>query len=110
MKGRSESPVPFVLRIFFGDEIGGASDYFVGACWSGLGGGLPGVLDGSGEGGAVDEEVAEEVAVGTVAAVFGLLLWFLEDLRDEVEVEVEEEGAVEEDGAFFAALGVAGEF
>ena len=105
-----KSAIPFLLRIFFGDQFCGALGYFVGGFGSGLGGRLPGLLDGGGEGVAVDGDVAEEFAVGPVAAVFGLLGGFAEGLRDEVEVEVEEEGAVEEDGAFFAALGVAGEF
>ena len=88
----------------------GALGDFLDGGGCGRSGGVPGLLEGLDEGGAVHLDIAEEVAVRAVAAVFGLLGGFLEGLGDEVEVEVDEKGAVEENGAFFAALGVAGEF
>lgn len=54
--------------------------------------------------------VDEELGVRPVLAVGGLPRWGVEELGDEIEVGLEQEGAVEEEVGAGAFLGVAGEF
>lgn len=65
--------------------------------------------DGSADGGVGQGKVDEEVEVPPVGAVAGLGGGEGEPAFDEFEVEPGEEGAVEEQGGPFPALGVAGE-
>ena len=100
-----EAEVPLVVGVFL---VGEAGDLVEGERGQGVGG-VPGFAEGGFKGVRGEVDVDEEVRVGAVEAIARLAGGQGEGFFDEAEVEVEEEGAVEEEAAAVAALGVAGE-
>ena len=101
-----ELEVPIVAAVFLPGEEG---DLIVGDLGERLGG-VPGLAEGELEGFRGELEIHQEVGVGTVGAVGRLAGGQGKRLAEQVEVQIQQEGAVEDQAATVAALGVAGEF
>ena len=97
-----EPEVPLVEAILFAGQKGD----LVEGDWAKGGGGVPGFAQGGANRGDRDVEVDQEVGMRAVDSIVWLAGGQGKDLLDEAEVEVQKEGAVEQQEAVAAALGV----